>query len=367
MRIIVDLLWVRPGKNGGTESVIRNLLFGFGMYDNNNTYVLLTAKDNYESFSEYKKFKNCEFVICNVMSQKKIYRLIWQKLFLVKQISKYNCDLYFSPIYSIPGKMKIPIVAVIHDLQALHYPEYFSWFRNQYMYFSWWMTCRNASKIITISEFCKKDIVENLPVNDNKLTVIYNPVMPSKEIDEFGNIAKKFKIQKNKYYYTVSHLAKHKNLITLLEAFKKLVEQGDETKMVITGIEANAENEVLKFIKKNRLQNKVIFTGYVSSGERDELYKNCKIFLYPSIFEGFGMPPIEAMKLGATTIVSNAACLKEVTQGKAIYVEKPMDINEWIQKIYLSTKMKKEICAFECYDLFPITRKYIETFESVLK
>ena len=301
MRIAIDLLWVRPGKNGGTESVIRNLLLGFGEYAKNDNFVLIVSKDNYQSFEKYKKFENFEYAVCNVHSSSRIKRVMWEQLNITAVVRKYKCDLFFSPIYSMPKKKnETPNIALIHDLQSLHFPEYFSSIRNLFMKISWNSTCRKSDCVVTISEFCKNDIIKNLPINEEKVCVIYNPIINTNGVADFAPLSEKYSIREKDYYYTVSSLAKHKNLLTLLKAFIELPGE----KLVITGVNVNATNEIISFVKDNNLDDRIIFTGYITNEERDSLYKNCKAFLFPSIFEGFGMPPIEALKMGVPVITT---------------------------------------------------------------
>ena len=136
MKILVDLLWVRHGISGGTESVIRNLMHGFGQYAKDHEFVYLVAKDNADTFEDYDRYLNFSFMTCNTVSASRWKRTLWQRTHINSIAKNLRVDVYFSPIYSIPGKLSVPTVAVIHDLQALHFPEYFSSFRTKYMYWN---------------------------------------------------------------------------------------------------------------------------------------------------------------------------------------------------------------------------------------
>lgn len=361
MRVAIDLLWVRHGISGGTETVIRNLLHGFGQYAFGDEFILLVAKDNVGVFLDYKKYRNFSLVVCNVLSAKRWKRVLWQKMNINHQIVKLGANIYFSPIYSTPGVLSVPTIAVIHDLQAFHYPEYFSTFRNKYMYWNWQKTCDNADAVVTISKFCKKDILKNLCIDEEKVNVIYNPILSSD--DEILNIdtLKKFGVKENKYYYTVSSLAKHKNLITLLRAFKLVVNADASSMLVITGIKVNAANEITNFVKEKNIENNVVFTGFISDKERDSLYMGCKLFLYPSVFEGFGMPPIEAMLKNVPVLTTKKTSLNEVTMGFCNYVNDPYSVEEWVSKMHgsesrVTTGQRKKIK--EMYSLEKITKEY---------
>lgn len=210
MRIGIDLLWVRPGKNGGTESYIRNLLDGFAQYGNSeNEYYLYLSRDNEESFEKY--FSNTIFVkkVMPVESAGQAKRVLWENLHLSSQGRKDRLNLWFMPVYSRPFFMggDIPCITVIHDLQGLHYPEYFSKGRNLFFRFSWWIDCHTSAKVVTISEFCKKDILSHYKIPADKVKVIYNPIIMDEEITDFSILAEKYHIQSKQYFYTVSSLA----------------------------------------------------------------------------------------------------------------------------------------------------------------
>ena len=367
MRIGVDLLWVRPGENGGTESYIRNLLDGFQEYIFDHTFVLFTSRDNVDTFRKYNT-KQFEIVVCPVNTASFVRRVIWSNIHLYKYTKKQKIDVWFFPVYSRPFYIgHIPAATVIHDLQGLHYPEYFSKIRNLYFRMSWKNDCKRSNKIITISEFCKKDIIQNLPIDASGVEVIYNPISLSGNVD-FDELSKKYGIKKGEYYYTVCSLAKHKNLITLLKAIKILRNRGNNNKLVISGVSINAEDQLFGYIRKNSLEDMIVYTGFISNEERNTLYDNCKKFFFPSVFEGFGMPPIEAMIRGATTVTTMEPSLVEVTEGKADYVKNPLDAKEWANLIERETPgVTKETqnLLFNKYSSKLVPEEYIRVLDAV--
>ena len=364
MRIGINLLWVRSGKNGGTESYIRNLLDGLSVYGKGeNEYYLYLTKDNAASFEKY--FSKDQFIkkVMPIESAQQAKRVLWENLHLAAQGQKDQLNLWFMPVYSRPFfiSKKIPCITVIHDLQALHYPEYFSKGRNLFFRLSWWIDCHTSAKVVTISEFCKNDILNHYRIPSERVKIIYNPIIMEDKVTDFDILAEKYKISKKEYYYTVSSLAKHKNLITLLKMIKLMKDEGKEPKLVITGVKVNAADEIMKYIEDNNLKENVVYTGFISNEDRNALYDNCKVFLFPSVFEGFGMPPIEAMIRGIPVVTTKETSIYEVTQGKAIYVNKAQDANEWMQKISGMFETRESFVSN--YDICLVTKEYLKLFE----
>lgn len=364
MRIGIDLLWVRPGICGGTESVIRNLLKGFAKYDRENLYILFVTEDNAYSFEEYKQYSNMQIKVCPVKCAVQYKRILWENLHLDRYAVKEAVDVMLIPVYSKPMSLgsKIPYVSVIHDLQALHYPQYFSFVRRCFLRRSWRYTCRTSSSVITISDYCKEDLSRHYPFAQDRLRTIYDPIITDDATMEFEELQQKYSIEQGEYYYCVSSLLPHKNLNTILKVMAALKEKGDETKLVLSGVGGD-QQEFQQLLDKLDIADRVIQTGFVSNAERDCLYENCALFLFPSVFEGFGMPPIEAMRKGKRVVMTRESCLQEVTEGKAVYVEDPYSVEQWIEKITKAERQPEVVEAFEQYALQNIVEQYVEVFK----
>lgn len=365
MRIGIDLLWLRPGKNGGTESYIRNLLDGFNRYaDKEYTFVLFTTHDNVKTFAKYKNSENFEIKICSSPSSQ-AKRVVWETLHLNECGKRERLDVWFYPVYSRPlfPTRDIPNVTVIHDLQGLHYPEYFSKGRNAFFRMMWKRDVQSSTKIVTISEFCKKDIIDHYHVDGGKLKIIYNAIDASENATDLDALKEKYGIEKNQYFYTLSSLAKHKNLITLLRAVKILKTSIPDVKLLISGVKVNAEDEIADFIQNNDLTENIVYTGFISNEDRNGLIDNCRRFLFPSVFEGFGMPPVEAMIRGVPVLTTKSTSIEEVTEDLCEYVDDPMDAQEWSEKMVseMTALTKEQISHLEeKYSLKNITSQYLE-------
>lgn len=256
-------------------------------------------------------------------------------------------------------------MCVIHDLQALHFPHYFSKIRRSFLQIMWWYACKTSAQVITDSNYCKEDIVSRYPCVQDRIETIYIPVISNESRIDWNSIEDKFGICKEEYYYCVSAMLPHKNLITILKVMAELKKRGDRTKLVLSGV-GGQNQEFDDIVRELDIEDMVIQTGFVSNEERDCLYENCRVFLFPSIFEGFGMPPVEALRKGKSVVMTQESCLKEVTEGKAIYVSEPQNVEEWIQKIELAKTEESISRRFKRYELKYVVDQYIEIFKKVI-
>lgn len=362
-KVAIDLLWLRPGKVGGTESYIRNLLDGFMELRSEFDFTLLVSKDNESTFRKYEKDKRYHLLIANINSGGIAGRIIWQNLHQNRFLRKNGFKKCFEPVYCKPWlNGGIEYICVIHDLQAYHYPQYHPFHEVAYSKLCWRMDALTAAGILTISEWVKKDIEQKYHRKD--IQVIYNPVLVKREdVIAFEVLQNKYGVEKKQFFYTVSQMIPHKNLDTIIRMMEKLVysERNLPKKLLISGINGNAATELRKMIEEKNLGDNIILTGFVSNEERNTLYKYCHTFLFPSIFEGFGMPPVEAMLFGSRVVTTRCASIPEVTQGKAIYVDNPYDENEWIDKI--AKKHPQEFPDFDVYSPQRISEQYLKVLK----
>lgn len=361
MRIGIDLLWVRVGICGGTESYIRNLLDGFAKYDPKNEYVLFVAKDHAHSFWKYAKAAHMRLQACHVESKNRVKCILWENRYLDTAAARCRVDVMLVPVYSKPSAhvSSAAYVSVIHDFQALHYPEYFSPVKRLFLNYSWKRTMQTSDRLVTISDAVRRDLTAYFPSAAAKAVTIYNPVITRHSGIPADVIERRYGIRRMEYFYCVSSMLPHKNLDTILRVVKEL----PETCLVISGV--GKGQGLQRRLRMYQIQDKVVLTGFVPDKIRDCLYENCRLFLFPSVFEGFGMPPVEAMRRGKRVVMARCACLEEVTKRRAVYVEEPYSVAEWKEKIQYALTLPEEKIPFPEYSLHEIVRQYAHLFASL--
>jgi glycosyltransferase involved in cell wall biosynthesis len=258
---------------------------------------------------------------------------LWEQIELPVYLKKQGNPLLLNLVNTAPLFYKNQIVT-IHDLAFLRYPQ---WFSKKFYYFYKFLipkVVKSSRRIITVSEFSKKEIISILNVPEKKVEVVYNAVSEKFKYDP--------SITKENYILAVSSLDPRKNFKNLILAFKKL--NLKDYGLIIVGSENKvfSNTEIKDLIKE--IPN-VEFTGYVSDDKLVKLYQQAKLFVYPSLYEGFGLPPLEAMACGTPVVVSNTASLPEVC-GDAAYYVNPYDVNDIAKGIEIVLKddeLQKEL------------------------
>jgi glycosyltransferase involved in cell wall biosynthesis len=370
MRIGIDLTWLKPKKSGGVEFYAKNLIDGFLKLKDENEYDLLLAQDNFEYLQSYfGNDRRLKYIECKTNANAVAQHLLWQNTSEYHVIKNNGMDFCFFPVYEMPiyKNKHVKCVTVIQDMQADSYPEYFKKYELAWFHMAWKRVFNNSKRVIVTSNYTKHDAEKRYKTNDN-IEVIYIPVTMQRSLDfDFSSVATKYGIQDYQYFYTVSSMLKHKNLVTLLKMMKKIVSENYPLpkKLVISGVGGNNKEEFIRQVNEIGIQNNIVVTDFVTNEERNALIQHSNTFLFSSIFEGFGMPPIEAMMLGAKVLSTRCTSLEEVTMNRCNYVDDPFNIDEWIQKLQLMQSQKGEVISFDEYKDTTIARKYLDLFYKV--
>lgn len=253
----------------------------------------------------------------------KIYKGLWRTKKIVKQLLNDNVDIYHGLSGELPLGLKdsgIKGIVTIHDLIFLRHPEYYHWFDRKIYTWKFHQTLRQADHIIAISECTKRDILEFGDFNSDKISVIYqscNPrfaEIPSQE--DIRNTIEKYKLPK-RYLLNVGTIEERKNLMLAVRALTKLPE---EIHLVAVGRQTRYAEKVRKEAETLDVSHRLHLLSGVSNNELNVIYKNAELFVYPSRYEGFGIPIIEAIFSGLAVVASTGSCLEEAGGPHCLYV-----------------------------------------------
>lgn len=245
-------------------------------------------------------------------------------------------NVFFTPTHYSPAFMPIPSVISIMDISFEKFPEYFKK-RDLYQLKYWtWLSAMQTKKIITISEYSKKDICEVYKLPKDKVVVTYlgydRERFHSKigyQTSQIKNVKGKYKIKRD-YLLFLGTLQPKKNLLRLIQAFIEL--NNPNIQLVVAGMINEGRggwmNETIQEkIKNQRLVDNIVLTGYIPDDEVPYLMAGARAYVLPSLYEGFGIPPIEAMAVGTPVVVSKVASLPEICGKAALYIENPYEIS----------------------------------------
>jgi len=295
-------------------------------------------------------------------------RVLWTKWRLPLELilNKDKIDVFFTPGHYAPGICPAPLIISIMDLAFLKYPDQFK--KKDLVQLKTWTrkSVEKATKILTISENTKNDIIRYYRVKEDRVRVTYPAISESKMINGNEKILEKYNLKKGKYFVFVGTLQPRKNLIRLIRAFRKLINTrrlksantNSLIKLVVIGKKGWLYDDIFKEVKKQKLEDRIIFTGFASEEEKSGLLKNSYAFVLPSLYEGFGFPVLEAMKAGVPVVVSKVSSLPEVGGNAAIYIDDP----ESVEAIYQGLKRAMVLSDSERNELIEKGKEQVKKF-----
>jgi glycosyltransferase involved in cell wall biosynthesis len=345
MKIGIDARMYRSSVAGigrYSQNLIKNLL----EIDNKNQYVLFMTPADAEEIRKKKiETRNTKIVETNIS-----HFSLAEQTKLPKILEKEKLDLMHFLNFNYPVRYKGKFISVIHDLTLHFYPETAK--KTNFLKraaFSYVMkkACQNSAKIVSVSESTKKDILKIFHIDSKKIKTIYEAAD-----DKIFKTTSESAIEslKQKYHLdfpvilTVGQFRPHKNLPGLIEAFGKLRKEMP-AKLVILGKQDPKHTRVYEAIDKTKAKSDIVMPGFVTDEELSLWYKAASVFVFPSFYEGFGLPGLEAMMAGAPVVASNQASLPEVYQDAALYFDpfNTADIAAKIKEVILNKKLQEKL------------------------
>lgn len=354
MLIGIDARFFGP-KAKGLGRYAQKLIEGLEQTDKQNNYLIFLRRDNFDEYQpQSPRFKK-------MAADYRWYSLA-EQLFFPFKLYQQKIDLMHFAHFNAPVLYWRPYVVTIHDLILQRFSTVKGTLLGQLKYFLKnlgykiviRLVARRARKIIAVSRFVKDDIIKSFSVPPEKIEIIYEgaPVLAkSKELmANSGEILEKYGIKKP-YLFYVGNAYPHKNLVRLVEAFKILRSgQYPDLQLVLAG----GDDYFYKKLKKENCDSAgvcfgggVIFAGFVPDEELRNLYANAALYVFPSLCEGFGLPPLEAMACGAPVAASGATCLPEILGGAAYYFDggNPQDMAAKIKEVLSDEILREKLIA----------------------
>jgi glycosyltransferase involved in cell wall biosynthesis len=348
MRIAIDARFLGSGTGIGryVEQLVLNLEkivedLDRSREDLENQYFILINKENEDKYQPIKS--NFKKVIVNIPWYG------WEEQIKLPQVlKKIKPDLVHFPHFNVPFFYNQAFIVSIHDLILTKYPSRRATTLGPLKYF--WknlfyrLVIRHAihksRAVITMAEFTKKEIVEKFKIQNSKIKIIYEGVTKLRENNNEVDL-KKYGINKDFVLY-VGNAYPHKNLEFLVQAWKNLKE---DYQLVLVGQPDYFYQRLEKMILDLNLKDKVILTGYLSDQELAGLYQQAQAYVFPSLCEGFGLPPLEAMQFNLPVLVSNTSCLPEILKDSALYFcpQNQDDFKEKLNLILSDLELRKKL------------------------
>ncbi|MDP2691142.1 MAG: glycosyltransferase family 1 protein [bacterium] len=336
MTIGIDCRLYSP-KYTGIGRYVFELIKNLMNLDQTNHYILYFNSEEYD-----------DFVCPNERWEKRLvtiphYSLAEQTKFL-KVLNREQIDLMYFPHFNAPIRYKKPFVVTIHDLTLHHYPNksyHPRWSAKKSLQiavyrFIMGRVLKHARKIIAVSDNTRQDLIREYLIPEEKIVKILEGVPESFQQaseEQLDRVRNTYAITKPYLLYT-GVWRSHKNLLNLIQAFHQLLKRGHDIQLVLTGKKDPSYPEIPKLIEDLDLKNEVILTGFVSEEDLIALNSGARVFVFPSLYEGFGLPPLEAMQLGVPVACSKNSSLPEVCGDAALYFD-PHQKDDMVRQIEL--------------------------------
>lgn len=370
MRIAIDAHSV-GAKLAGNESYAVNLIEALAQIDRVNDYTLyVTTAEAVERFQQ--RWPN--FKVHTTLPHTPLIRI---PLTLTAELRKNPVDVLHVQ-FTAPPFCPCPVVVSLHDLSFEHLPQTFNRRSRTQLRLTVRHSARRAARILTLSDHTRRDVIETYSIAPEKVTAI-----PLAAPAHFCPVTDDMELQRVRHNYgingdyvlSVGSIQPRKNLVRLIKAYASLRDRhaGNRfPKLVLVGKCAWLYDETLRALDETKVRDSVVLTGYVPEADLPVLYSGALCFVYPSYFEGFGLPPLEAMKCGTPVIVGNATSLPEVVGDAGLKVD-PFDVSAIagaIEKLISNSELRQELRVkgrqrAEMFDWRNTARQTLKVYEQV--
>lgn len=354
-KVAINLLWMVPGVVGGSETYMTRLLRGLVEGDGDLDYTIFALPQFAEAHPDLAS--NYETLYAPLTGQVKSFRVAGENTWLARQARKRKIDLIHHGGGTMPLVRTTRSVLTVHDLQYLYFPEYFTRSKLTFLKAMLPRSAEAARLVLVPSEFTRRTVIERLSIDPSIVIVVPHGIAPRDQQEVPSDIRERYGLDGPFFLYPAATYP-HKNHLVLIEAMTKLLKVHPEAKLVFTGAKAWQEWSVAKDmgeriareIAAHGLTTDVLSLGYVPGADLDALYNEAVAVCFPSRFEGFGAPVLEAMARGCPVIAANATALPEVLEDSGRLVS-PDNAEEWCQamcQLIEDEALRKELSLAGC-------------------
>ena len=340
MRIGID---ARKLHDFGIGTYIRNLLRQLARMDCQTEFVILCRPEDRETVAALGD--NFRAVVQTAPNYS-----ISEQLRIPLALAREGVTLFHAPHYVLPPLVRCKSVVTIHDCIHLMFPQYLpNRLAYSYARTSIRLAARRATRILTVSESSKRDILRFVDTEPDKIDVIYNAYDDRFAIDpreeDVVRVRERYQLESEFVLYA-GNVKPHKNLERLIEAFHLVRKRGlDHLKLVMIGDEISKYTALRRAVHQHQLHKYVRFLGYLPEETLAVMYRLAGVFVFPSLYEGFGLPPLEAMASGTPVVTSNVSSLPEVAGDAAILVDPydPRSIADGIYRVLSDERLRRDL------------------------
>lgn len=348
MKIAIEAQRIFRERKHGMDIVAIELIKNLMKIDTKNEYYIFVKPDKDKCLRSTDNFK--------IIELKGGPYHIWEQYVLPKAVKRYNCDILHCTSNTAPIKVGVPLIILLHDIiymesKNLLKKSYSNYQKMGSLYrrFIVPIVLKRAKKIVTVSNCEKGRVNKFFNINDDRLITVYNSIgehfKPISNKDILTEIRNKYILPK-KYFLFLGNTDLKKNTERVLKAYSEYVKkEGSEIKLVILDYSKTELMRLLKKIRHRELQEDIHLIGYVSNTDLPAVYNMCTVFLYPSLRESFGLPPLEAMKCGVPVITSNISSMPEIVGDAAQLIDpyKPEEIRQALSEIVSDSKLSANL------------------------
>jgi len=340
VRIAID---ARKLRDYGIGTYVRNLLRHLSRLDSTTEYVVLCRGEDCEVLGSLgENFR--------AVSEAAPAYSISEQFRVPLHLRGEGIDLFHAPHYVLPALVGCKSVVTIHDCIHLRFPQYLpNKLGYAYARSALWIATHRSNRILTVSEASKRDILKYFRVPPGKIDVIYNAIderfnePPTDE--EIARVRERYQLN-DPFVLYAGNIKPHKNLERLIEAFHMLRKGPlEHVKLLIIGDEISKYATLRRAVHKYKLHKHVRFFGFVPDKTLAALYRLASVFVFPSLYEGFGLPPLEAMASGTPVVTSNVSSLPEVVGDAALLIDpyQPEAIADAMRRVLLEPALRDEL------------------------